>query len=111
LKQSLDEYFFTHFAVKTNYFRLDIIPANVQSQLARVTGKDLLGLRALAERMTVNPTSRAEFIKELNSRAPNVLFLGTEVKNYTHQTHNKFRSTKLAVTNTNKFARTCRLML
>ena len=55
------------------------IPKAIQTQLARITGKDLLGVRALAEKMTQQPTSRAEFIKELNSKAPNVLFLGTEV--------------------------------
>jgi len=55
------------------------IPVSIQQQLARVTGKDLLGLRSMAERMTQNPTSQTQFIKELNSKAPNVLFLGTEV--------------------------------
>ncbi|KAI6172750.1 hypothetical protein M3Y98_01008100 [Aphelenchoides besseyi] len=65
------------------------VPHTIQQQLARVTPKDLLGLRSMAERMTQHPTSRAEFIKELNQKAPNVktqlairltvLFLGTEV--------------------------------
>jgi len=55
------------------------IPTAIKQQLARITGKDLLGLRALAERMTQQPTSRVEFIKDLNSKAPNVLFLGTEI--------------------------------
>jgi len=55
------------------------IPKNIQQQLQKITAKDLLGLRSMAERMTQQPTSRAEFIKDLNSKAPNVLFLGTEV--------------------------------
>lgn len=62
----------------TNQFT-DSVPASIQKQLARITGKDLLGMRTIAEKMTQQPTSRAEFIKELNAKAPNVLFLGTEV--------------------------------
>ncbi|KAI6195668.1 hypothetical protein M3Y94_01014800 [Aphelenchoides besseyi] len=50
------------------------VPHNIQQQLSRVTPKDLLGLRSMAERMTQRPTSRAEFIKELNQKAPNVIY-------------------------------------
>jgi len=67
------------------------IPSNIQKQLAKITAKDLLGLRAMAEKMTQQPTSRAEFIKEINAKAPNVLFLGTEVYKVAHEQYQKAR--------------------
>ncbi|KAI6190803.1 hypothetical protein M3Y97_00158200 [Aphelenchoides bicaudatus] len=67
------------------------IPAGIQKQLAKVTGKDLLGLRAMAEKLTQNPSSRNDFIKDLNTRAPNVLFLGTEVYKVGREQYEKAR--------------------
>jgi hypothetical protein len=50
-----------------------------------------MGVRSIAEKMTQNPTSRADFIKELNSKAPNVLFLGTEVYKVGREQYEKAR--------------------
>jgi len=67
------------------------IPKSIQARLAQVTPKDLLGLRAMAEKMTQKPTSRAEFIKDLNTKAPNILFLGTEVYKVANEQYQKAR--------------------
>jgi len=69
----------------------ETIPKNIQTQLAKMTAKDLLGLRQLAEKLTQTPTSRAQFIKDLNSKSPNTLFLATEVYKVGREQYEKAR--------------------
>jgi len=67
------------------------IPVNIQTQLSKMTAKDLLGLRQMAEKLTQKPTSRVEFIKELNTKSPNTLFLATEVYKVSREQYEKAR--------------------
>lgn len=52
---------------------VESVPKNIQMSLAKVTPKDVLGLRAIAERLTKQPTTRAEFLKLMSAQAPNVM--------------------------------------